>query len=451
MIQGKKIVIFGFGKEGVASANFLGKNNQITVIDEKSQSEIDREFFKKLKIKNVDFYFRGGLPRDLHFDYLIRSPAVRLDNPIIKLLAKNGAVLTSATKIFFDECPGKIIGVTGTKGKGTTATLIYEMLKTQFDNAFLAGNIGTPALEILPEVNKESVVILELSSFQLIDLQKSPQIAVVLLITSEHLDWHKNTDDYQKAKEPIVTHQVPANFAIVNQDYPASKNLAQKTQGKVFFVSTKTVTNGVFLKNGSIDSNIGGQETICQVSDILIPGRHNLENVIAACAVAKINQVENENIVKVLSTFKGLPHRLQLVGEINGVQFYNDSYSTIPETAIAAIEAFSQPKVLILGGSSKKSDFAKLGQKIHDDGRIKAVVLIGREAARIKKAIEDAGPTGALLIEGAKNMHQIANLAYKEAKAGDVVILSPACASLDMFKNYHDRGMRFIEEVKSLK
>ena len=258
-------------------------------------------------------------------------------------------------------------------------------------------------------------------------------------------------DDYQKAKEPIVTHQVPANFAIVNQDYPASKNLAQKTQGKVFFVSTKTVTNGVFLKNGSIDSNIGGQETICQVSDILIPGRHNLENVIAACAVAKINQVENENIVKVLSTFKGLPHRLQLVGEINGVQFYNDSYSTIPETAIAAIEAFSQPKVLILGGSSKKSDFAKLGQKIHDDGRIKAVVLIGREAARIKKAIEDAGPTGALLIEGAKNMHQIANLAFKEAKAGDVVILSPACASLDMFKNYHDRGIQFIEEVKSLK
>ena len=451
MIQGKKIVIFGFGKEGVASANFLGKNNQITVIDEKSQSEIDREFFKKLKIQNVDFYFRGRLPRDLHFDYLIRSPAVRLDNPIIKLLAKNGAVLTSATKIFFDKCPGKIIGVTGTKGKGTTATLIYEMLKTQFDNVFLAGNIGTPALEILPKVNKESVVILELSSFQLIDLQKSPQIAVVLLITSEHLDWHQDTPEYCRAKESIVSFQNANDYAIINQDYPASRNFAQKTKARVYYFSTKQKTNGTYLSHDLIISEINSHQEISKTSQVLLPGAHNLQNVLAAIACAKIQKIKTENIIKVLARFKGLIHRLQLVREIEGVKFYNDSFSTIPETTIAAIEAFSQSKILILGGSSKNSDFSLLGQKINQDKSIKAIILVGKEAASIKEAIAKSGGTGAKIIEGVKNMHQIASQAYKEAKAQDVVILSPACASFDMFKNYQDRGMQFIREVKSLK
>ena len=451
MIRGKKIVIFGFGKEGLASANFLGKNNQITVIDEKSQSEIDRDFFKKLKIENVDFYFKGHLPKDLHFDYIIRSPAVRLDNAIIKLLTKNGAILTSATKIFFDECPAKIIAVTGTKGKGTTATLIYEMLKNQIDNVFLAGNIGTPALEILPKVNKQSIVILELSSFQLIDLKKSPHIAVVLMITSEHLDWHQDTTEYRRAKESIVSFQNESDFVIINQDFKASKNFAQKTKARIYYFSTKEKTNGTYLSHDLIISEVDRHQKICNLSQILLPGRHNLQNVLAAIACAKIQKIKTENIVKVLSRFKGLIHRLQLVREIDGVKFYNDSFSTIPETTIAAIEAFDTPKILVLGGSSKNSDFSLLGQKINQDKSIHAIILIGKEATRIKEAIAKSGGTGAKIIEGVKNMHQIASQAYKEAKAQDVVILSPACASFDMFKNYQDRGMQFSREVKSLK
>ena len=451
MIQGKKIVIFGFGKEGLSSANFLGKKNQIAVIDEKSKFQIDTEFFKKLKIKNANFYFGGNLPSDLRFDYLVRSPGVKPDNAIVKLLIKNGAILTSSTKIFFDECPTKIIAVTGTKGKGTTATLIFEMLKNQINNVFLAGNIGTPALDILPKVNKQSIVILELSSFQLIDLKKSPHIAVVLMITSEHLDWHQDTAEYCRAKESIVSFQNESDFAIINQDFKASKNFAQNTKAKVYFISTKQKTNGIYLEGDSILSQIGNHEEIYKSSQVLLPGAHNLQNVVAAVAVAKIQNIKTKNIVQVLKSFKGLIHRLQLVKEINNIKFYNDSFSTIPETTVAAIEAFSQSKILILGGSSKNSDFSLLGQKINQDKSIKAIILVGKEAARIKEAIAKSGGTGAKLIEGAKNMHKIASQAYKEAKNGDVVVLSPACASFDMFKNYQDRGMQFIREVKRLK
>src|SRR3989344_3225915 len=429
MIQGKKIAVF----------------------DEKSKFQIDTEFFKKLKIKNANFYFGGNLPSDLRFDYLVRSPGVKPDNAIVKLLIKNGAILTSSTKIFFDECPTKIIAVTGTKGKGTTATLIFEMLKNQINNVFLAGNIGTPALDILPKVNKQSIVILELSSFQLIDLKKSPHIAVVLMITSEHLDWHQDTAEYCRAKESIVSFQNESDFAIINQDFKASKNFAQNTKAKVYFISTKQKTNGIYLEGDSILSQIGNHEEIYKSSQVLLPGAHNLQNVVAAVAVAKIQNIKTKNIVQVLKSFKGLIHRLQLVKEINNIKFYNDSFSTIPETTVAAIEAFSQSKILILGGSSKNSDFSLLGQKINQDKSIKAIILVGKEAARIKEAIAKSGGTGAKLIEGAKNMHQIASQAYKEAKNGDVVVLSPACASFDMFKNYQDRGMQFIREVKRLK
>lgn len=451
MITNKKIVVFGFGKEGLASANYLGKNNKISVIDEKSRHQIDKDFFKKLKVQNVDFYFSGHLPCDLRFDYIVRSPGVKPDNTIIKLLTNNGAILTSATKIFFDDCPAKIIGVTGTKGKGTTATLIYEMLKNQIDNVFLAGNIGTPAIEILPKVNQESIVILELSSFQLIDLKKSPQIAVILMITSEHLDWHQDTRQYRRAKESIVSFQNENDFVIINQDFKVSGNFAQKTKAKVYFISTKQKTNGIYLEGDSILSEIGKQEEICKTSQVLLPGVHNLQNVLAACAAAKIYNIKTKNIAVVLKTFKGLVHRLQLVREFKNIKFYNDSFSTIPETTVAAIEAFRQSKILILGGSSKNSDFSLLAQKIVKDKSIKAIILVGKEAVRIKKAITNAGGTGTKIIEGAKNMHQIVSRAYKEAKAQDVVVLSPACASLDMFKNYQDRGMQFIEEVKSLK
>jgi len=450
-IKDKKIAIIGFGKEGVSAANFLGSENQIIIIDQKSKEAIDNVFFKSLNIKRFEFFQIQNVPSGLKVDYIVRSPGVRPDDNTILNLKKNGAQLTSPTKIFFDLCQSEIIGVTGTKGKGTTVTLIYEMLKSQINNVFLAGNIGTPALEILPKVDRQSIVILELSSFQLIDLKKSPHIAVILMITSEHLDWHQDTPEYRRAKESIVSFQNENDFAIINQDFEVSGNFAQRTKAKVYFISTKQKTNGVYLESDSILSEIGKSEEICKTSQILLPGAHNLQNVLAAVACAKIYNIKTKNITLVLKTFKGLVHRLQLVREFKNIKFYNDSFSTIPETTVAAIEAFRQPKILILGGSSKNSDFSLLAQEINQNKSIKAIILVGQEATRIKKAIAKSGGTDAKIIEGANNMHQIISRAYQEAKNGDVVILSPACASFDMFKNYQDRGMQFIKEVKNLK
>ena len=450
MIISKKIAIFGFGKEGLAAANFLGNNNHISIIDDKLQSEIDQEIFKKLKSKNVNFSFGKNFPKDEKFDLLIRSPGFRPDHPKIAHFTRQGIFLTSPTNIFFENYKGLTIGVTGTKGKGTTATLIYEFLKTQFENIFLAGNIGLPPLEIFPHLKKQSIVVLELSSFQLMDLKYSPHIAIVLMVTSDHLDWHKNQNKYIKTKESIIKFQSSKDYAVINSDFKTSLKYASKTKAKVYYFSTVGMTNSVYMKDAFIYSQIGKLQKICKTSSVLLPGKHNLQNVCAATAVAQILQIKKNNIQKVLTRFKGLKHRLQLVRQIKGISYYNDSYSTIPATTIAAIEAFDNPKILILGGSSKNSDFDNLGEKIIQNSSIKALILIGRESSRIKKTLNLHGNFKGQIIENLKAMGQIVKKASEIANYGDVILLSPACASFDMFKNYEDRGQQFLDAVNKL-
>lgn len=450
MIIGKKILVMGAGIEGISAANFLGKQNQIALYDDKKDLKIEKASFNKLSLR-PKLYF-SALPKVEKFDFIIRSPGIRPNHPIITRLIKNGSRLTSPTNIFFDQCPCPIIGVTGTKGKGTTATLIYEMLKTQSQNVFLAGNIGTPALDILPSLNINSQAVLELSSFQLSDLTKSPHIAVVLMITQEHLDWHPDIQDYRESKKSIVKFQTKSDFAVVNKDFPASNQFAKETKAKTFFFSTKTKTNGAYIKGNQLISEIIQSELICKRSEILLPGDHNLQNVSAAAVVARIEGITVGNIRNVLYSFKGLKHRLELIKVVNSVKYYNDSYSTTPETAIAAIDAFpNNPKILILGGSSKKSNFSALALKISREKSIRTLILIGEEAKRIKSAIASSGNFKGEIIENLKNMHEIVLNADKSAKNGNVVLLSPACASFDMFKNYQDRGEQFTNEVMKLK
>ena len=447
----KNIAIFGFGKEGISAANYFGSMANLSIIDDKSQDEIPKENFKKLKTKNARFYFGKIFPKDEKFDMLVRSPGFRPDHPKITRFTSQGFQLTSPTNIFFENCPGTIIGVTGTKGKGTTSALIYEFLKTQNANAFLAGNIGDPMLEILPKIKTNNLVVLELSSFQLMDLKTSPHVAVVLMITSEHLNWHKDQNEYVKSKESIVSYQTQKDFAIINHDFEQSKLYAQKTKGKVYYFSTQNKAGGVYTKDGIIYSQIGKLEKLCQTKQILLPGQHNLQNVCASVAVAKILKIQNSNIVKVLTVFRGLTHRLELISEIAGVKYYNDSYSTIPETSIAAISAFKEPKILILGGSSKNSNFKQLAETIVMSKSIKALILIGKEAGTIKRAVITHGRFHNQIIENLKSMEQIVKTAQKIARRRDIVLLSPACASFDMFKNYEDRGQQFISEVNKLK
>ncbi|KKR76845.1 MAG: UDP-N-acetylmuramoylalanine-D-glutamate ligase [Candidatus Levybacteria bacterium GW2011_GWA2_40_8] len=425
--KGKKIAVIGEGLEGKSSADFLKKHGaEVTVLDVKQGGK-----------------YLDGLEK---YDLIVRSPGVRLPE-LERKVSKDK--ITSQTKLFFEECPCPIIGVTGTKGKGTTASLIYEMLKAEGKDAYLGGNIGVPPFEFLDKLKPSSIVVLELSSFQLIDLHKSPHIAVVLMITSEHLDYHKDVLDYVSAKRNILRFQKSDDFAIINREYPASNESDVETNAKVYFVSReREIDEGCFARDGKIVIRTKEKEIpVFETKDLMLRGEHNFENVCAAVMAAYLAGVSLKSIQNVLADFKGLEHRLEFIGQVNGAEYYNDSFSTTPETAIAAIEAFEEPEILILGGSSKKSNFEELGQLISGKGNIKAIIGIGKEWPRIKEHIKSSS---ILMIEEAKDMHTVVQVAAKIALPGDVVLLSPACASFDMFKNYKDRGEQFKKEVKSL-
>ncbi|KKU72946.1 MAG: UDP-N-acetylmuramoylalanine-D-glutamate ligase [Candidatus Amesbacteria bacterium GW2011_GWB1_47_26] len=321
-------------------------------------------------------------------------------------------------------CPGKIIGVTGTKGKGTTATLIYEILKAAGKKVFFGGNIGKGIFEHLDEMDKDSLVVLELSSFQLIDLHKSPHVAVMLMMTSEHQDWHKSPDEYVEAKSKITQFQMPNDFVVYNQDYPNSVKIGMQGKGQKIAVSGNDWKGEMRLRGG-----------------------HNRENVAAAAAVAKIFGIQYSVFGEVIKNFKGLEHRLEEAATVDGVTYFDDSFSTTPETTIAAIKAFTEPLILIAGGSEKGSDFTELGKVISEAKNIKAVILIGLMAERIKEKISNEEIK---ILRGAKNMAEILEQVKSVAESGDVVVLSPAAASFDMFANYKDRGDQFKEAVRKL-
>ena len=450
--RNKKIAILGLGVEGAVSAKFLGaKGAKIWILDQRKKESLESEFLAALEGVEVEFVLGEEYLSSLSkFDLIVRSPGIKRSLPELKQAEKNGVVITSQTKLFFDLCPSPIIGITGTKGKGTTSTLIYEMLKTAGRDVYLGGNIGVPPFEFLDNLTGQSLVVLELSSFQLQDLTKSPHIGVMLMVTSEHLDYHATLEEYVDAKRNLLRFQTTTDFAIVNRDYPASNESDIETNGKVFYVSRERETdNGCFALNGKIllRKNANEQE-ILTTKEIFLPGKHNLENVCAAVMAADLAGVKKEYIVHVLKTFKGLEHRLELVEEIGGVKYYDDSFSTIPETTIAAIEAFEAPEVLVLGGSSKNSNFSELGKVIREAKNIRAIIGIGEEWERIKDEIRSKGTI--LLVEGAVTMEQVVKAANKIAKEGDVVLLSPACASFDMFKNYKERGEQFKTEVRKL-
>lgn len=453
--QNKKVAILGLGIEGLTAAQFLHKKGAlIYVLDRRQKGEIEQDFVTQ--IEKIGGEFRLGkdyLQNLTDYNILVRSPGVWRLIPELIAAEKAGVVITSQTKLFFDFCPCPIIGVTGTKGKGTTSTLIYKMLKEAGEDAYLGGNIGVPPLTFLDKLQTSSKVVLELSSFQLQDLDQSSHIAVMLMTTSEHLDHHATVEEYIDAKRTILRHQTRDDFAVLNRDYPATNESDIFTDGHVFFVSRERETeNGCFALGGKvIVRRNGNDDEIIRTSEIALPGKHNLENVCAAVMAARLAGVNTKHIIQVLKTFSGLEHRLEKVEEIDGVTYYDDSFSTTPETAIAAIEAFEQPKILILGGSHKGSDFTELGKVIRESDSIKAIIGIGDEWERMKSEVGSEKLEGnLLLIEGAENMGQVVLAAAKVAKKGDVVLLSPGCASFGMFKNYKDRGEQFKKAVKAL-
>ncbi len=473
---GKKVGIIGLGVEGLSSAKFLiDRGAVVTILDKRAESELSLEFVNRIKALGAKFITGEEYLDHLdQFSLLVRSPGIsRLENKLQEA-SKNGITITSQTKLFFDFCPSTIIAVTGTKGKGTTSSLIYEMLKVAGKDAYLGGNIGLPPLTFLDKLTVQSLVVLELSSFQLQDLARSPHIAVILMIVPEHLNYHLDMTEYIEAKRNILRFQRSSDFAILNRDYLPTLESDIYTDGHLYWVSREGETEqGCFVQDGKIWlRNNNSKQEILPISEVLLPGKHNLENICAAVMAATLAGISKEHIITVLKTFKGLAHRLELVKEMDGVLYYDDSFSTTPETAIAAIEAFTNPEILVLGGSSKNSDFSELGKTIRLAKNIKAIIGIGEEWERIKEQFSTPNPSTShstlrdepsgsdskssgqgsqfSIIEGAKDMKTIVQAANKITEPGDVVLLSPACASFDMFTNYKERGEQFKAEVNKL-
>jgi len=450
--KNSEIGILGVGVEGACLAKYLNNHgyNNVTLLDEKQDLNGFKNEFKIIKgseaFQNLE-----------NFDYIFRSPGIHKDKRELEKARRKGTKVTSATKFFFDLCPCEIVGITGTKGKGTTSTLIYTMLKNAGKDVYLGGNIGECPLNFLDKLKKSSVVVLELSSFQLHDLEKSPHVAVIVKTTSEHLDYHKDLEEYLSAKESIVMYQKKTDAVIANIDFPYHLRYVLRTPAKKYLVSsTKQPENGAYVKDGIVYIVEKGEKTeICKTNEVGLIGPHNIENILAAAAACVFLKIEVKHIARAAKEFKGLPHRLEFIKRVNGVSFYNDSFSTTPETCIAAIKSFTEPEVLIAGGSEKFSDYSDLGFAIADSKNLKAVVLMGITGPKIEKEINKAFENGAkretpLKIVMAVNYKEAFMAAYLEASGEGVVLLSPASASFDQFENYKKRGDAFRNWVESL-
>ncbi|MEX2033520.1 MAG: UDP-N-acetylmuramoyl-L-alanine--D-glutamate ligase [Candidatus Colwellbacteria bacterium] len=400
-----KIAILGFGQEGKAVLKFL-KKNQLQVEPVILDKKRDPKYLSRLQ----------------EFDLIYRSPGVPYNLPQIQRVIKGGVKFSSATDLFFQHAKGTIIGITGTKGKSTTSTLIYKVLKNSGRDVYLGGNIGKPAIELLPKLKKNSIAILELSSFQLQDLKHSPHIAVILDVFPDHLDTHRDLKEYLAAKSNIVKNQRRSDLVFYFLGNRQSKNIALKSKGKKIAVAP--------------DKNI---------TALKIPGEHNRKNAAMVMAVANELKVPQKRVIQVLKKFSGLTHRLQLVKTIKGVKFYNDSASTNPETTAAAITSFpNHPKIIIMGGRDKKLDYEPVAEVAYLEN-IRLAIIFGENRKKIQLALNKVVKT-----KPAKDLKSAVKIARETAKSGDVVIFSPGSASFDMFENYKARGKEFERIVKNL-
>lgn len=451
-LKNQKVGILGLGEENFALAKYFLKQGIKFIICDRSSKEELGERYEKLKNLAEEFRLGPGYLDSLKdFEVVFRTPSLPYLDAKIQEAKTAGVKISSEIKYFFHSCPCAILGVTGTKGKGTTASLIAEILKKALaKNIYLAGNIGTPPIEFLDKLRPEDVIVLELSSFQLQDLDQSPHIAVILDVKVDHLDYHKDEQEYIQAKTNIVKYQSKNDFAVINADYLTSIEFAAMTPAEIYWFSRrKSVDQGAWIKS---DEEIILREkdediSICKTSEVFLRGKHNLENICAAIAAGRICGADIKSIKKQVKNFKGLEHRLEFVRDLNGIKFYNDSYSTTPDTTIAAIHSFSEPIILLLGGSEKNADYSKLAEVI-SESPVKKIINIGLTGQKIIDLIKNPSIE---IVREIKTIDEAVALATKSAKPGNIILLSPASASFDCFKNYKQRGDLFKQEVISIK
>ena len=451
--RGKKVAIIGIGVSNLPLLEyFYDLNARVTIFDSKESNQISVEAMQK--IEKYGFEFIGGkdsLSRLKGFDIIFRSPSCMPDRPELVEAVENGAVLTSEIEMVLKLAPCKVIGVTGTEGKTTTTTLINEIVKKSGRKTYLGGNMGKPIFTKIRNIKPENIIILELSSFQLSDMDISPDISVVTNIYPDHLNVHKSYEEYREAKKNIFKHQSENGIVVLNYDNEFTREFAKEANGKVIFFSSKEKLDDGFIYDKA-DGTIkycedGVRRHIIKKEDIKLRGIHNYENICAALA-ATSSIVDVDTQVKAIEEFTGVEHRLEFVRELNNVKWYNDSIGTSPASTIAGLNSFDEDIILLAGGSDKGLDYEEVGKTIAR--KVRALILTGPTSEKIENATKQALNGKSIEIYYTSNMQESVNLAKDIAKAGDVVLLSPASASFDLYKNFEDRGHQFKDCVNSL-
>jgi UDP-N-acetylmuramoylalanine--D-glutamate ligase len=460
-LKDKRVLVVGLGKSGVASALFLKAHGaRVTVSDTKSGDELRNEIPVLLDHGitvetggHGDRTFRGQ-------DLIVVSPGVPVDAPSLLQAKTQGVDVIGEIELAARFLPGPIVAITGSNGKTTTTTLAGEIMTAAGFPALVGGNIGTPAISLAERAQPETVIVLEVSSFQLETIQTfRPKVAVVLNVTPDHLDRHRTFEAYTDAKARIFENQQTSDFAVLNADDPTCVAMAARTRAQVFWFSRqKEVHQGAWVRDGNILFREGtgelgkSQREIMQVSEIPLKGAHNLENVLAAVCAGVLMGCAPEKIRQAVREFKAVEHRLEFVASIGGVDYYNDSKATNVDATIKALESFPANIHLILGGKDKGSDYSVLNELLRQ--RVKRVYTIGAAAAKIESQIASSsgahGKNGGPEIVHAETLDHALRKAHAAAQPGDVVLLAPACASFDQFKNYEHRGQAFKEIVRTL-
>jgi len=445
-LNGKRVLVVGLGKSGVASAIFLKQHGaRVTVSDTKSGDELRNEI-PALLDHGITVETGGHGERTFRGqDLIVVSPGVPVDAPPLVQARSAGEMVIGEIELAAQFLPGPLVAITGSNGKTTTTTLAGEIMTAGGFPTLVGGNIGTPAISLAERAKPETIIVLEVSSFQLETIQSfRPKIAVVLNVTPDHLDRHRTLDAYINAKARIFENQQPDDYAVLNVDDATCVSMAARTRAQVFWFSRqKEVQQGAWVRNGNLlFRDRTGQREILQVSEIPLKGAHNLENVLAAVCAGALMGCPPDKIRQAVRDFKAVEHRLEFVATVNGVDYYNDSKATNVDATIKALESFPTNIHLILGGKDKGSDYTVLNDLLRQ--RVKRVYTIGAAAAKIESQIKGVEVVHAETLENAIRK------ANTSAQPGDVVLLAPACASFDQFKSYEHRGKVFKQTVASL-
>lgn len=452
-VKNKKIAIIGLGVSNIPLLDyFYNLKAKVTVFDNREKQMIPEEIMKKISKYSFNYVFgKDNLSKLVGFDIIFRSPSCMPNIPELQKAVSEGAMLTSEIEMLMELCPGTIIGVTGSDGKTTTTSLIYEILKQNGYKCYLGGNIGYPLFTKLDEMMPEDIIILELSSFQLMNMKISPKISVITNISPNHLNIHSSYEEYIDAKKNIFRFQDEDGIVVLNYDNKITRECSKEAKGKVIFFSSKEKISDGFIVDGNIikESVEAIRRHILDVNDIKLRGVHNYENVCAALAATK-TLVDYDLSAKTIENFNGVQHRLELVRVLNGVKWYNDSIGTSPTRTIAGLKSFKEDIILIAGGYDKHLDYTPIAKPILE--KVKSLILVGQTSGKIFEAVKEESEKQNKKIDTyiCETLEETIKIANKVAKKGQIVLFSPASASFDMFKNFEERGDKFKEIVNKL-